>query len=60
MMYGPQPTPFMQQAQLDGASGQSDGLGMLVGQAAESFMIWHGVRPDITPVLSNLRQAMHG
>jgi shikimate dehydrogenase len=58
MMYGPKPTPFMHQAQLDGASAVADGLGMLVGQAAESFMIWHGVRPDIAPVLSKLRHEM--
>jgi len=60
MMYGSKPTPFMQQAQLDGASGIADGLGMLVGQAAESFLIWHGVRPDIAPVLSSLRSQMQG
>lgn len=58
MMYGSKPTPFMQQAQRDGASGIADGLGMLVGQAAESFLIWHGVRPDVTPVLSELRHDM--
>lgn len=60
MMYGPKPTPFMRQAQLDGASAVSDGLGMLVGQAAESFLIWHGVRPDVAPVLSKLRSEMRG
>ena len=58
MMYGATATPFMLQAQRDGAGNTSDGLGMLVGQAAESFHIWHGVRPDITPVLSNLRAAL--
>ena len=58
MMYGSKPTPFMQQAQQDGASGISDGLGMLVGQAAESFLIWHGVRPEIAPVLTELRHQL--
>ena len=59
MMYGAQATPFMLQAQRDGAMQTSDGLGMLVGQAAESFCIWHGIRPDIAPVLAGLRTALH-
>lgn len=58
MMYGVKPTAFMRQAQADGAAHSADGLGMLVGQAAESFLIWHGVRPDITPVLTSLRAEM--
>ncbi|MFM7011246.1 MAG: shikimate dehydrogenase [Betaproteobacteria bacterium] len=58
MMYAQHATPFMLQAQRDGAAQTSDGLGMLVGQAAESFYIWHGVRPDIAPVLASLRAAL--
>ena len=58
MMYGAQPTAFMRQAGADGAALTADGLGMLVGQAAESFFIWHGVRPDPAPVLAALREAL--
>jgi len=58
MMYAAHPTPFMRQATDDGAARTADGLGMLVGQAAESFLIWHGVRPDPSPVLATLRAAL--
>ena len=58
MMYAAHPTPFMRQATADGAARTADGLGMLVGQAAESFLIWHGVRPDPSPVLATLRAAL--
>ena len=47
----------MQQAMAAGVSRVSDGLGMLVGQAAESFRLWRGVRPDVAPVLEALRTA---
>jgi len=58
MMYGATPTAFMKQAEADGAALTADGLGMLVGQAAESFFIWHGVRPDPAPVLAALRETL--
>ncbi|MHB1375397.1 MAG: shikimate dehydrogenase [Thauera sp.] len=56
MMYGPGRTPFLDTALADGAARVADGLGMLVEQAAESFALWRGVRPDSTPVLAELRR----
>lgn len=60
MVYAAHPTAFMQQALQQGAVHAEDGLGMLVGQAAASFAIWHGVAPDINPVLVSLRAHMSG
>jgi len=54
MMYGQGGTPFLQQAQARGASRLADGIGMLVEQAAESFYVWRGVRPDTAPVIELL------
>ncbi len=48
-------TPFLDFAQARGAR-FADGLGMLVEQAAESFDIWRGVRPETAPVIRALRQ----
>jgi len=50
-------TPFLDMAQDCGALVTSDGLGMLVEQAAESFYIWRGMRPQTRPVLEMLRVA---
>ncbi len=53
MVYG-RDTAFLSMARAAGA-GTSDGLGMLVEQAAESFQIWRGIRPDTGAVLAALR-----
>jgi shikimate dehydrogenase len=55
MMYGKAPTVFNRWAEANGASRTLDGLGMLVEQAAEAFHLWRGVRPDVHPVLAQLR-----
>ncbi|MDX5362820.1 MAG: shikimate dehydrogenase [Pseudazoarcus pumilus] len=55
MMYGRGDTPFMEAARHDGAARLADGLGMLVEQAAESFLLWRGLRPATAPVLEALR-----
>ncbi len=57
MMYGNQPTVFMQWGLSSGAAQAHDGLGMLVEQAAESFYVWHQKRPDSQSVIRALRRA---
>ncbi len=56
MMYGKkEDTAFVLWAREQGAQCAVDGLGMLVEQAAESFYLWRGVRPETQPVLAALR-----
>jgi shikimate dehydrogenase len=54
MMYSRDATPFMRFAEGHGAAVR-DGLGMLVEQAAESFFVWRGIRPETGPVHAALR-----
>ncbi len=50
MAYGNEPTAFERWGESQGANKSSNGLGMLLEQAAESFYIWRGVRPDTRSV----------
>ncbi|MBU2966203.1 shikimate dehydrogenase [Amphritea sp. 2_MG-2023] len=58
MMYGAEVTPFNRWAKAHGAAKAIDGLGMLVEQAAESFSIWRGVRPDTSELIQELRHQL--
>jgi shikimate dehydrogenase len=55
MAYGRQESAFLRWARRAGAARCHMGLGMLVEQAAESFRLWRGLRPDTAPVLAQLR-----
>ncbi|MBT9613040.1 MAG: shikimate dehydrogenase [Burkholderiales bacterium] len=57
MMYGKGLTPFLAFAEANQATHLADGLGMLVEQAAESFYVWRGIRPETQPVIEMLRKA---
>lgn len=55
MFYQAGATPFLHWCQQQGVTQFADGLGMLVGQAAHAFLLWHGVMPEITPVIAQLK-----
>lgn len=48
--YGAGDTPFVRWARAQGVTRAEQGLGMLIEQAAESFFLWRGVRPDTAPL----------
>ncbi len=54
LSYGANPTPFTLWARAQDAGAAVMGWGMLVEQAAESFHLWRGVRPDTAPVLKQI------
>jgi len=55
MMYASEPTAFVRWGRERGAAKALDGLGMLIEQAAESFFLWRGIRPDTGEVIRALR-----
>ncbi len=55
LSYGAAARPFLAWAEAAGITTRSDGLGMLVEQAAEAFQRWHGLRPQTATVLAELR-----
>jgi shikimate dehydrogenase len=56
MFYSHEPTTFVRWGLEHGAAKSLDGLGMLVEQAAESFALWRGVRPETADVITRLSQ----
>lgn len=58
MFYQKGPTPFLSWCLQNGVQRYADGLGMLVGQAAHAFLLWHGVMPQTEPVIEALKQEM--
>lgn len=58
LVYARQPTPFMELAKRGGARCVDDGLGMLIEQAAESFLLWRDVRPETAAVYRELREIL--
>jgi len=59
MMYGASPTAFMAWADDHNSASIADGLGMLVEQAAESFLLWRGVKPQTAPVIKAVRESLN-
>lgn len=60
MVYSAEPTGFLRQAEAAGVARRSDGLGMLVEQAALAFSLWHGVMPQTRPVYDAMRARVGG
>lgn len=58
MVYGKELTPFLVWTKDHGANKVIDGLGMLVGQAAESFRVWRGIKPEVATVIEQLKASL--
>lgn len=57
LVYSVNSTPFVDWAKVHGARRAVQGWGMLVEQAAESFTIWRGVRPETAEILTRMRRS---
>ena len=57
LSYGEAAISFLAWARAAGCTHRIDGLGMLVEQAAESFALWHGKRPDTDEIYAQLSAA---
>lgn len=58
MFYQKGNTPFLAWCEQHGAKRCADGLGMLVAQAAHAVLLWHGVLPEISPVIDQLKKEL--
>jgi shikimate dehydrogenase len=58
MFYQKGNTAFLTWCEQHGAKQRADGLGMLVAQAAHAVLLWHGVLPNITPVIDALKKEL--
>ena len=58
MFYQQGHTAFLTWCAEHGAKHYADGLGMLVGQAAHAVLLWHGVLPEIEPVIESLKREL--
>jgi shikimate dehydrogenase len=59
MFYQKGCTPFLGWCQQHGAKQCADGLGMLVAQAAHAVLLWHGILPEIAPVIQALHKELN-
>ncbi|WWP01072.1 MAG: shikimate dehydrogenase [Candidatus Dasytiphilus stammeri] len=55
IFYQPKLTPFLQWCKQQGCQQYTDGIGMLIAQAAESFLLWHGVLPPLQNVIKTIQ-----
>ena len=58
MFYQQGNTAFLSWCIQHGVKRYADGLGMLVGQAAHAVLLWHGVLPDVEPVIASLKREL--